>query len=186
MPETLVLLHGFGGTHRAWDGVVERSGRGTLPPARARPPGPRRGRRRRRGRSLRRRASAAVLGAAPERFALCGYSLGGRVALHVALAAPERVTRLCVIAANPGIEDSARARRARGRRRAARRASGDGAVRGVHRELARAAAVRRRPAGGRASWREPISGATSRRRWRRRCAASAPARWSRCGIVSAS
>jgi 2-succinyl-6-hydroxy-2,4-cyclohexadiene-1-carboxylate synthase len=49
--------------------------------------------------------SAAVLARAPERFALCGYSLGGRLALHVALAAPERVSALCVIAANPGIED---------------------------------------------------------------------------------
>ncbi len=104
MPETLVLLHGFGGTHRAWDGVIER-----LDPERYRPlaldlPG-------------HGAASAypppigfdvcvdAVLAAAPERFALCGYSLGGRVALHVALAAPERVSRLCVIAANPGIED---------------------------------------------------------------------------------
>ena len=32
MPETVVLLHGFGGTHRAWDGVIER-----LPPERYRP-----------------------------------------------------------------------------------------------------------------------------------------------------
>src|SRR6202044_3280629 len=45
------------------------------------------------------------LSEAPERFVLCGYSMGGRVALHVALAAPERVSRLIVIAANPGIED---------------------------------------------------------------------------------
>ena len=22
VPETVVLLHGFGGTHRAWDGVI--------------------------------------------------------------------------------------------------------------------------------------------------------------------
>ncbi len=42
---------------------------------------------------------------APERFALCGYSLGGRVALHVALAAPERVTRLVLVATTAGIED---------------------------------------------------------------------------------
>ncbi len=106
MPETLILLHGFGGTHRAWDGVIER-----LDPERYRPlaldlPG--------------HGAAAgapwpisfedcvrAVLDAAPARFALCGYSLGGRVALHVAMAAPERVTRLALIAANPGLEDAA-------------------------------------------------------------------------------
>jgi 2-succinyl-6-hydroxy-2,4-cyclohexadiene-1-carboxylate synthase len=46
-----------------------------------------------------------VLARAPARFALCGYSLGGRVALHVALAAPERVTRLVLVASTAGIED---------------------------------------------------------------------------------
>ncbi len=114
MPETLVLLHGFGGTHRAWDGVIER-----LDPERYRPlaldlPG--------HGAAAAHpppigfeQCVDAVLAAAPGRFALCGYSLGGRVALHVALAAPERVSRLCVIAANPGIEDP----HERARRRAA-------------------------------------------------------------------
>ena len=107
MSETLVLLHGFSGTHRAWDGVIER-----LDPQRYRPlaldlPG---------------HGAAAghpwpitfqacvqsVLAAVPtERFALCGYSLGGRVALHVALAAPARVSRLALIGANPGIDDAA-------------------------------------------------------------------------------
>lgn len=104
MPETLVLLHGFSGTSRAWDGVIEH-----LEPERYRPvaldlPG---------------HGSAAtypppitfegcvehVLKQAPECFALCGYSLGGRVSLHVALAAPERVSRLVIVSANPGIED---------------------------------------------------------------------------------
>jgi 2-succinyl-6-hydroxy-2,4-cyclohexadiene-1-carboxylate synthase len=48
---------------------------------------------------------AGVLAHSPERFALCGYSLGGRVALHVALAAPERVTRLVLVSSSAGIED---------------------------------------------------------------------------------
>jgi 2-succinyl-6-hydroxy-2,4-cyclohexadiene-1-carboxylate synthase len=47
----------------------------------------------------------AVLAAAPERFALCGYSLGGRLALHVALAAPARVGRLVLVSCSAGIED---------------------------------------------------------------------------------
>lgn len=104
MPETLVLLHGFGGTHRAWDGVTAR-----LDPERYRPlaldlPGHGAAAAAERPISFA-SCTAAVLAAAPGRFALCGYSLGGRVALHVALAAPARVSALCVIAANPGIED---------------------------------------------------------------------------------
>ena len=58
--------------------------------------------------------TADVLAATAGRFALCGYSLGGRVALHVALAAPERVTRLVLLAATAGISDpSERAARRR-------------------------------------------------------------------------
>jgi 2-succinyl-6-hydroxy-2,4-cyclohexadiene-1-carboxylate synthase len=114
VPETLVLLHGFSGTHRAWDGVIDR-----LPAERYRPLAldlPGHGAAAGAPRPITfESAVAAVLGGAPERFALCGYSLGGRVAMHVALAAPERVTRLWVIAANPGIED--------GEERAARVAS---------------------------------------------------------------
>jgi 2-succinyl-6-hydroxy-2,4-cyclohexadiene-1-carboxylate synthase len=103
-PETLVLLHGFAGTHRAWDGVIER-----LDPERYRPLAP----------DLPGHGDQAdaprpisfagcvehVLARAPERFALCGYSLGGRVALHVALAAPERVSRLVLVSTTAGIED---------------------------------------------------------------------------------
>ena len=106
MPESVVLLHGFSGTHRAWDGVVARldperylplaldlPGHGAAADA-ERPitfPG----------------CVAHVLAASPERFVLCGYSQGGRVALHVALAAPERVSRLVLVACSPGVEDTA-------------------------------------------------------------------------------
>jgi 2-succinyl-6-hydroxy-2,4-cyclohexadiene-1-carboxylate synthase len=44
-----------------------------------------------------------VLANSPARFALCGYSLGGRVGLHVALAAPERVSRLVLISCTAGL-----------------------------------------------------------------------------------
>jgi 2-succinyl-6-hydroxy-2,4-cyclohexadiene-1-carboxylate synthase len=111
--ETVVLLHGFGGTHRAWDGVAA-----LLPPERYLPlaldlPG---------------HGEAAdaprpitfagcvehVLARAPERFVLCGYSQGGRIALHLALTAPERVRRLVLVASTAGIEDEAeRAQRRR-------------------------------------------------------------------------
>jgi 2-succinyl-6-hydroxy-2,4-cyclohexadiene-1-carboxylate synthase len=102
--ETIVLLHGFGGTRRAWDGVTA-----LLDPERYRPLAldlPGHGERAGDRWPITFNACVeAVLEGAPERFALCGYSLGGRVALQVALAVPERVSRVVVIAANPGIED---------------------------------------------------------------------------------
>lgn len=55
---------------------------------------------------------ADVAAVAPHRFTLAGYSMGGRLALHAALALPERVERLVLIGASPGIEDSGE-RRAR-------------------------------------------------------------------------
>ncbi len=48
-----------------------------------------------------------VLDTVPGPFALAGYSMGGRIALHVALAAPERVQRLVLIGASPGLADPA-------------------------------------------------------------------------------
>jgi 2-succinyl-6-hydroxy-2,4-cyclohexadiene-1-carboxylate synthase len=106
VPERVVLLHGFGGTRHAWDGVAAR-----LRPERYLPlaldlPG--------HGTMAGERpitfaaCVAHVLARAPARFALCGYSLGGRVALHVALAAPRRVTQLVLVSTSPGIEREAR------------------------------------------------------------------------------
>jgi 2-succinyl-6-hydroxy-2,4-cyclohexadiene-1-carboxylate synthase len=104
VPETLVLLHGFAGTHRAWDGVVER-----LDPERYRSLAldlPGHGEQADAPRPISFTGCVEhVLARAPERFALCGYSLGGRVALHVALAAPERVARLVLVSSTAGIED---------------------------------------------------------------------------------
>ena len=42
-----------------------------------------------------------------EHYALIGYSLGGRVALHLASAAPDRLWALVIESASPGIEDPA-------------------------------------------------------------------------------
>jgi 2-succinyl-6-hydroxy-2,4-cyclohexadiene-1-carboxylate synthase len=102
--ETVVLLHGFGGTHRAWDGVSALLGHERYRPLALDLPGHGQG------------ADAAhpitfsdcvthVLAASPERFVLCGYSMGGRIALHVALAAPQQVKRLVLVSCSPGIED---------------------------------------------------------------------------------
>jgi 2-succinyl-6-hydroxy-2,4-cyclohexadiene-1-carboxylate synthase len=65
---------------------------------------------------------ADVLELAPPRFALAGYSMGGRLALHVALAAPERLERLTLVSATAGIEDP---REASARRRADRELADD-------------------------------------------------------------
>lgn len=112
MPATVVLLHGFAGTGRAWEPVIarlERERYTALAPDL-------------RGHGDARDARpvtfdavvADILAAAPERFTLCGYSMGGRIALHVALAAPRRIERLVLVATTAGIDDDAQ--------RAARRA----------------------------------------------------------------
>ncbi|MGI8439281.1 MAG: alpha/beta fold hydrolase [Thermoleophilaceae bacterium] len=58
---------------------------------------------------------AEVCAAAPAGSVLVGYSMGGRLALHAALAEPERYAALITVGASPGIEDPA----ARAERRAA-------------------------------------------------------------------
>ena len=114
MSENLVLLHGFSGTHRAWDGVVECLDRERYSPLAIDLPG---------------HGSAAdaegpitfagcaadVLERSPDRFSLCGYSMGGRIALYLALTEPARVQRLVLVSSTPGIEDAGE--------RAARRSS---------------------------------------------------------------
>jgi 2-succinyl-6-hydroxy-2,4-cyclohexadiene-1-carboxylate synthase len=101
--EPLVLLHGFTQTGRGWDEVARH-----LDGERYRPLAP----------DLRGHGAAGarrpidmdgcvrdVAGLAGGRFALAGYSMGGRIALHVALAHPERVSKLVLISATAGIED---------------------------------------------------------------------------------
>jgi len=103
MAETVILLHGFAGTRHGWDLVAER-----LHPERYRPLAlDLRGHGEARDeRPITFAACVAdVAAAAPERFVLCGYSLGGRVALHVALAHPQRVSRLVLVASTAGIDD---------------------------------------------------------------------------------
>src|SRR5919198_622226 len=103
MPATVVLLHGFAGTGRAWDAVIAR-----LDAERYNALAPDL-----RGHGAARDArpisfdavAADVLAAAPARFVLCGYSMGGRIALHVARRAPARVERLVLVATTVWRED---------------------------------------------------------------------------------
>jgi 2-succinyl-6-hydroxy-2,4-cyclohexadiene-1-carboxylate synthase len=111
MAESVVLLHGFGGTRRGWEAVVaQMKGDERYRPQALDLPG--------HGAAGRLRPITFpacvdhVLGLSPEGFALAGYSMGGRVALQVALAAPERVLRLVLVATTAGIcDDAERARR---------------------------------------------------------------------------
>lgn len=103
MAPTLVLLHGFTHTGASWDAVVDAVGE------RYRPLAP----------DIRGHGEASELvpvdlehviedlsRLAPDRFALAGYSMGGRIALHAALALTDRVDRLILIGASPGIADA--------------------------------------------------------------------------------
>jgi pimeloyl-ACP methyl ester carboxylesterase len=65
------------------------------------------------------RMAEATLAVAPEKFALAGHSMGGRVAFEVYRLAPERVTHLCVMdtGAAPLAAGEAGAEEERGRRK---------------------------------------------------------------------
>jgi 2-succinyl-6-hydroxy-2,4-cyclohexadiene-1-carboxylate synthase len=111
MAPTVVLLHGFTHTGASWQPVVAALGESY----RALAP------------DIRGHGAASdlepveleaviddLLASSPARFTLAGYSMGGRLALHGALAAPERIERLVLIGASPGLAgaDERAARRA--------------------------------------------------------------------------
>jgi 2-succinyl-6-hydroxy-2,4-cyclohexadiene-1-carboxylate synthase len=113
----IVLLHGFTLTGRSWEPVLERlEGADAVAPD-LRGHGDARDRRPIDFASV----SADVAAAAPAGATLCGYSLGGRVALRAALDHPGRFARLVLIGASPGIADA----RERERRRRADEALAD-------------------------------------------------------------
>jgi 2-succinyl-6-hydroxy-2,4-cyclohexadiene-1-carboxylate synthase len=102
MARDIVCLHGFTHTGASWDPVVASLGetyRALAPDIR--------------GHGASSELEPVTLGAvlsdlarlAPERFTLVGYSMGGRIALHFALAAGARVERLVLIGASPGLGD---------------------------------------------------------------------------------
>jgi 2-succinyl-6-hydroxy-2,4-cyclohexadiene-1-carboxylate synthase len=102
MTPTVVLLHGFTHTGASWDPVVSALGE----------------RYRALAIDIRGHGSASgrepvalegvledLAAVAPDRFTLVGYSMGGRIALHAALALPERIERLVLVGGSPGIAD---------------------------------------------------------------------------------
>ena len=183
MARDVVLLHGFTHTGASWDPVVaalaERY-RALAPDIRGH------------GSASERDpvTLAAVLddlGAlAPAPFTLVGYSMGGRIALHAALAPAlgARVQRLVLIGASPGLADPAE----RAERRAADERLADEVEPDDDRGVRRAAG-RRRPCspGSRPAWRRrstPTGCEIGRQDSRRRCVVSARARCRRCGTGS--
>jgi 2-succinyl-6-hydroxy-2,4-cyclohexadiene-1-carboxylate synthase len=112
MPTELVLLHGFTQTGRSWAPVAAALGERYKCFA---PDLPGHGDADRRRPATFGAVTAYLTALKPERFVLCGYSMGGRLALRAALALPARVERLVLIGASPGIADPAE-RAARRRR----------------------------------------------------------------------
>ena len=96
-----VLLHGFAGTGRHWDRVLAFGLDAVTPTLSDADPMTPDG------------VSTLAAASAPGRFTLAGYSMGGRLALHAALAMPERVERLVLVSASAGIEDPGERRRRR-------------------------------------------------------------------------
>lgn len=98
--DPIVLLHGFTQTARSWRPIAERLDT-ERPVVAVDAPG--------HGRSADvvlglLDTARAVADIAP-RSTLVGYSMGGRVALHLAIHQPAAVERLVLIGATPGIED---------------------------------------------------------------------------------
>src|SRR5215213_4263307 len=103
MPADVLLLHGFTQTGAGWDGGRRALGgryRSLAPDLGAGPWDAELDR---------------LEGLAPREHALAGYSMGGRLALALALRRPERVRALVLVSASPGLADAGE--------RAARRAA---------------------------------------------------------------
>ncbi|MHB1535427.1 MAG: alpha/beta fold hydrolase [Acidimicrobiales bacterium] len=119
--EPVVTIHGFTQSGGAWGAFGERMGEAHRVLA-VDAPG--------HGRSAAVRVGlwdgAALIAAAGGRGAYLGYSMGGRYALHVALAHPDLVERLVVVSATGGLDNAAE--------RAKRRASDESLAERVERD----------------------------------------------------
>jgi 2-succinyl-6-hydroxy-2,4-cyclohexadiene-1-carboxylate synthase len=107
----LMLLHGFTGSCETWSPLVSCLGRhfqiiavDLLGHSHSDSPAdPQRYRMERASRNL----LALLDWLGTDRISLLGYSMGGRLALHLALAAPDRIRALVLESTSPGILDSA-------------------------------------------------------------------------------
>lgn len=102
MAPTLVLLHGFTHTGASWDPVRSELGErytALAPDIRGH------GTASDREPVTLEAVLADIDAAAPAALTLVGYSMGGRIALQFALARPDRVERLVLVGASPGLAD---------------------------------------------------------------------------------
>ena len=117
----LLLLHGFTATGASWDAVRRHVDGGLYEPEAPDL----------RGHGARSHDFPVTIEACvedlrqDEPYALAGYSMGGRVALHLALAQPERVRRLVLVSTTAGLADDAE--------RAERRTADDDLAEGIER-----------------------------------------------------
>lgn len=100
MPHRLVLVHGFTQTGRSWDPLLPLLGDHFEVVAPDLP-----GHGRRSDVHVGVEEAARLVGDEGGRGAYVGYSMGGRIALHLALARPDLVERLVLVSASAGIED---------------------------------------------------------------------------------
>ena len=98
----LVLLHGFTQTRRSWDRIAAAIGDRYETVAVDAP-----GHGGSTGVRLDLTGAAEALAREVGRATYVGYSMGGRLALHVAVARPDVVERLVLVSASPGIADPA-------------------------------------------------------------------------------
>jgi 2-succinyl-6-hydroxy-2,4-cyclohexadiene-1-carboxylate synthase len=117
----VVLVHGFTQTHRSWRPVTDRLAHAHAvtavdAPAHAGSDAVRVGL----------WDGAAELGDTGGRAGYVGYSMGGRLCLHLALARPELVERLVLVGATAGLDDP--------EARATRRAADEELARGLERD----------------------------------------------------
>ena len=117
----LLLLHGFTATGASWDPVRRLVDAGLYEPEAPDL----------RGHGARSDARPATIAATvgdlrqAEPYALAGYSMGGRIALHLALSQPGLVRRLVLVSTTAGLQDPAE--------RAARREADDDLADGLER-----------------------------------------------------
>ena len=111
MRRPLILLHGFTQTRQSWRQTIAALPHGYRALA---PDLPGHGHAAERRPASFAACTAYVRALAPGPITLAGYSMGGRIALHAALALPGLVERLVLIGASPGIADQ-REREARRR-----------------------------------------------------------------------
>lgn len=105
MTPAVVLLHGFTHTGASWEPVVAALGeryRAVTPDIRGHGAASD-------SEPVELELVLSDLSALPEECVLAGYSMGGRIALHLALAEPRRIERLILVGAGPGIADPGQA-----------------------------------------------------------------------------